>query len=624
MDKFLKPASSCVNDSSSFISRKRKADCEGTGTHRAAKRKYDSSYIAFGFAEVFEKGEPRPKCVICGIVLSNESLRPSKLKIHLSRAHPKLVDKSKDFFQMKLKDSSSQSDMMRNTFRNTPEASSHASFVLSANIAAAKKPYTIGEELLKPCLIDAARIVLGDSAAKKLETIPLSADTVKRRVDRIAEDIEGQLAQRINNSYRFAIQLDESTDVAGDAQFLCFVRFIFGAKCYEELMFCKSVEGRCTAAELFRILNTWLIQHDIKWEKCVGICTDGARVMTGKHKGLVQLVKEAAPEATATHCFIHREALVAKRIPQDLRSVLSSCVKIINYIKSRPLNARLFQQLCVDMDATHQTLLLHTEVRWLSRGKVLVRLHELREEVGQFLTQHGHDLAANMSDVRFLCRVAYLADITEKLNSLNRILQGPNSTIFDTTDAVRGFQKKIEIWKNNVLALNFEMFPTLADHVRDTCSEQLEMKTCVLEHLSLLSKLFSDYFTNETSDKSKWIRNPFASDMDFSRSILSCEEQEQLADISCSSALRDTFGTVPITDFWAETFHAFPDIARKALSYLLPFPTTYLCEQTFSALASIKTKSRNCLEVENCLRVAVSKITPSFDTIALGQAHQSH
>ena len=66
---------------------------------------------------------------------------------------------------------------MKDTFLSKSDAFSHASFVLSANIAAAKKPYTIGEELIKPCLIDAARIVLGDTASKRLQSIPLSAET---------------------------------------------------------------------------------------------------------------------------------------------------------------------------------------------------------------------------------------------------------------------------------------------------------------------------------------------------------------------------------------------------------------------------------------------------------------
>ena len=58
----------------------------------------------------------------------------------------------------------------------------------------------------------------------------------------------------------------------------------------------------------------------------------------------------------------------------------------MNFIKSRPLNSRLFQLLCKEMGAAQKSLLLHTEVRWLSRGKVLRRIYKLREEVVKFIS----------------------------------------------------------------------------------------------------------------------------------------------------------------------------------------------------------------------------------------------
>jgi len=45
----------------------------------------------------------------------------------------------------------------------------------------------------------------------------------------------------------------------------------------------------------------------------------------------------------------------------------------------------LLKALCDETGSEHQNLLLfHLEVRWLSRGEVLKRLHELRKEVELF------------------------------------------------------------------------------------------------------------------------------------------------------------------------------------------------------------------------------------------------
>ena len=58
---------------------------------------------------------------------------------------------------------------------------------------------------------------------------------------------------------------------------------------------------------------------------------------------------QVAPNVNFTHCIIHREALASKALVPELNSVPETAVKIVNFIKSRPLNARLFAILCKDM-----------------------------------------------------------------------------------------------------------------------------------------------------------------------------------------------------------------------------------------------------------------------------------
>ena len=120
---------------------------------------------------------------------------------------------------------------------------------------------------------------------------------------------------------------------------------------------------------------------------CVSMCTDGAAAMVGRIKGFVNRVREKNPNVVVTHCFLHRKALVAKTLPMELASVLDNVVSMGNYIKTRPLKSQLFAILCEEMGVVHKALLPHTEVRWLSQGKVLARVHELREELQLFLTE---------------------------------------------------------------------------------------------------------------------------------------------------------------------------------------------------------------------------------------------
>ncbi len=63
------------------------------------------------------------------------------------------------------------------------------------------------------------------------------------------------------------------------------------------------------------------------------------------------------------------------------------------------------------MGSDYESLLLHTEVRWLSRGKVLQRIFSLRDELRILLHDYGSSFANYFSDPKWLTDLAYLFDI---------------------------------------------------------------------------------------------------------------------------------------------------------------------------------------------------------------------
>ena len=141
--------------------------------------------------------------------------------------------------------------------------------------------------------------------------------------------------------------------------------------------------------DIFDVINLYLEHCELKWKNCVGICTDGAPPMTGCLKDFVFITQKQNSNIIHVHCFIHREALVAKTLGTELNSILDMVEKIVNYIKMRPLKRRLFMKLWVSVEAQHYTLTQHTQVQWLSRGKVLSRFYELREELLTFCLQEN-------------------------------------------------------------------------------------------------------------------------------------------------------------------------------------------------------------------------------------------
>jgi hypothetical protein len=72
------------------------------------------------------------------------------------------------------------------------------------------------------------------------------------------------------------------------------------------------------------------------------------------------------------------------------------------------------------MNSEHETLLFHTEVRWLSKGNMLSRLYQLRKEVKLFLTnKENKELLDQFSQLKFQIHFAYLVDFFAQLNKLN-------------------------------------------------------------------------------------------------------------------------------------------------------------------------------------------------------------
>ncbi|CAM5130315.1 unnamed protein product [Natator depressus] len=133
--------------------------------------------------------------------------------------------------------------------------------------------------------------------------------------------------------------------------------------------------------------------------------------MTGRHSGVVTQIKALAPESKSTHCFLYRESLATKKMSTELNSVLSEVIKIVNHVKGNALNSRLFTALCDDMGGDHKQLLLHANVHWLSRGKVLSRVFELQNEHAEFLHDKKPDWSQLFRDEDWIAKLAYLLDI---------------------------------------------------------------------------------------------------------------------------------------------------------------------------------------------------------------------
>ena len=176
-----------------------------------------------------------------------------------------LSRKPREFFARKLSGMNKQSVVFSN-FLQTPVKVQLVSFKVAYRIAKCKKLHTTAEEVVLPSALDLVSTMIGESAAIKLKAVPLSNNTISRRIDKILDDINDQLVAKMRGN-EFSLQLDEATTSTSnkDAYLICYVRFIDNDdNIVEDLLFCKPILKNCRAHELFAILNNFFQENNLQ------------------------------------------------------------------------------------------------------------------------------------------------------------------------------------------------------------------------------------------------------------------------------------------------------------------------------------------------------------------------
>ena len=133
---------------------------------------------------------------------------------------------------------------------------------------------------------------------------------------------------------------------------------------------------------------------------------------------------------------------MSKSLPIELKEVFDVVIAMVNYI-SRALKSRLFEKICSDMDSSHTRLLLHTEVRWLSKRKVLLRIYRLRQELLAFFNEEKHAEFCNYLQCELWTNEPqHLTENFDCLNRLNTSMQGRSKNILTSTDKLVAFRNK--------------------------------------------------------------------------------------------------------------------------------------------------------------------------------------
>ncbi|UYV85007.1 hypothetical protein LAZ67_X004235 [Cordylochernes scorpioides] len=291
------------------------------------KRKYVEDYLKYGF--IPSVNDPSlPFCLIFQKTLSNETMVPSKLLRHIETNHREQMNNPISYFE-NIRSSFQKQSKKFKKFMTTSDEAQTASYMIAQLIARKKKAHAEAEEIILPALKIVAGCMLTNDAMEKVTKIPLSSKTIARRMEDMSEDIELQIKQSFNDSStKWAIQLDETTDISNKAQLLAFLRTISRRLVANGLHSCRPLRrlpltppNRRQRLEWCRARSTWMTEwHRVVFSDESRFClsSDSRRVRVWRRRG-----ERSSPAAIVERPTVRqREIMVWGAIAYDSRSPL--------------------------------------------------------------------------------------------------------------------------------------------------------------------------------------------------------------------------------------------------------------------------------------------------------------
>ena len=263
-------------------------------TPGASKKKWRQcsvEYLKYGFIQS-PTNPQQPMCLVCEKNFFNEAMKPSRLLEHLQKIHPDKSGKTLAFFHS-LQDQFLKQKTMNMFTSSSKKFRWRSEGFLQHFFADSKSGQagTIGEELILLAVKEVIKTVLHKSPEQVIKSIPLSDNSVRRRVDKIAENVEETLSKMLMTT-EFSLQLDESTLPGNESLLLAYIRFIKGGSLCQELLFAHLLETDTKGESVYRAVEDYFQKKSIPLTNIISCATDGTLSMVGRHRGFLSYLKK--------------------------------------------------------------------------------------------------------------------------------------------------------------------------------------------------------------------------------------------------------------------------------------------------------------------------------------------
>lgn len=565
---------------------------------------------------MIESGD-KALCLICKEIVTAKSYN---LNRHCQTKHKDIVEKMSPEAKVQFLEEKKLElkDMTIKKYLNRSQIVSKVTFQITYMIIKQQKSFSEAP-FIKDCIITAMDEILVHHKDKKkimqdIQNLQLSRQTATRRTEAISKHIQTQLRIKIKKASSLSLCLDESTDINDVSQLVVFCRIVSSDfEVSDHMIGLVPLKNTTTSLDIKAGLDQILETMKISYSDITAVTTDGAASMTGKKNGLVALLKKENPKLISLQCIIHQENLVAKSGIRSAKPFADTVMKIINKtISAGATRHRQFREFLVENESETADLSKMQQVRWLSTEKTFSKLLPIVDKVKEFLESRGV-FFEELGDEKWIEDLCFFTDLTQKLGTLNKSLQGELNYIWKSYQLINSFKSEIDFFVGEFEAEHYECFPNLNKNL---------VKTGIIssdKYIDWLKLLQSDF--NKRFQDFQQITDL----MKFGESVETCtlESLKQVGeklDISFDK-LRSEFHQYKSqlllkSDPDYKILSTYKTLSMARCKVLSIFADSYMCESSFSKMNFILNEFRTRMtqeHVNDCLMIACSDLPVDFD-----------
>lgn len=236
-------------------------------------------------------------CLVCKTRL--QTFKKYNVQRHYAKFHELEFQKyDEEFRKTKISELKNEIKSFQNSSKKqgfdieTKKEIMYASYDVSLKIVRRKKNFC-DRLIIKKCAIKMAKAFKEDLLAEKFKSVPLSPQTIVRRITDINEHLCNKLKAIIENAVYYSFRLDESTDIYNISQLCIFIRtiqedFIIN----EELLGLASLHNTTKEIDIYDAFIKITKKFNVDFNKCSAIVTDGCPSNGWLKRGFLWLIKK--------------------------------------------------------------------------------------------------------------------------------------------------------------------------------------------------------------------------------------------------------------------------------------------------------------------------------------------